>query len=1014
MEALLDSGASDCFVDPSVLAQHQLHPLPLRQPIPLELIDGSTPSTGPITHYFPSRIRIHGVHTEDLTCHVMPLGHFKLILGFPWLVRHNPRIDWSSGVLTFASAFCSSSCLSPPPPPPPSAPPPDPPPPLSLPPFSAAATSSLPSSNLPPPPHPDLFTQVPEAYHDYLDVFSEAQANTLPLHRKYDLHIPLLPNTTPPWGPIYGMSAIELATMKEYVRNYLANGFIRPSQSPAAAPVMFVKRPDGKLRLVVDYRGLNSVTVKNRFPLPLIPEMLDRLHTAKVFTKIDLRNAYHQVRVKEGDEWKTAFRCREGHFEYQVCPQGPTNAPAMFQCFMNDILREYLDVIAVGILDDVIIFSPNPAEHVGHVRSILQVLRQHKLYAKIEKCEFDKDEMTFVGYLVSKTGIGRDPAKVSAILEWPTPTSVKEVQSFLGFSNFYRKFILHYSALTSPLTSLTRKGVKFTWSQASDAAFRMLQQAFTSAPVLQHFQPELPLTIEADASDFALGCVLSQPSPDGILHPICFYSRKFTPAELNYPIYDKELLAVVEAFKQWRVYVEGAAHPVCVYTDHKNLEYFSTARTTSRRHARWAATLAAYDYKITFRRGASNGLPDALSRRPDYLPPPLPSLPILSLAGVAPLFHTPPLIGSAVLVSPSDPLLPEVAAAQAGDATLSALINSLQGGPGGESNPALPGGRPSGRSGEQQFRLHNGLLYSQGRLCIPPGSAALILKILQQYHDGPLAGHYGVARTQALVAQYFLWPGLATAVDTYVRSCDACQRNKVVRHAPFGLLSPLPIPTRPWLSVSLDWITDLPPSHYHDAILVVVDRLTKQALFIPTTKSMAAPDVAALFLQHVVRVHGLPETLVSDRDPVFTSHFWTRLLELCGIRANRSSAFHPQTDGQTERLNSVLEQYLRMYCDYQQTDWASLLPMAEFSYNNSKHSATTLTPFFANYGFHPSMSLLPPSPASKTPAADSYVQRLREAQIVLQRELLKARKAMELSANRRRRPAPTLIPGQKV
>ena len=197
----------------------------------------------------------------------------------------------------------------------------------------------------------------------------------------------------------------------------------------------------------------------------------------------------------------------------------------------------------------------------------------------------------------------------------------------------------------------------------------------------------------------------------------------------------------------------------------------------------------------------------------------------------------------------------------------------------------------------------------------------------------------------------------------------------MVRHAPFGLLSPLLIPTRPWLSVSLDWITDLPPSHYHDAVLVVVDRLTKQALFIPTTKSMAAPDVAFLFVQHVVRVHGLPETLVSNRDLVFTSHFWRRLLELCGIRANRSSAFHLQTDGQTERLNSVLEKYLRMYCDYQQTDWASLLPLAEFSYNNSKHSATSLNPFFANYGFHPNMFLLPPSPSSSTPAADSYVQR---------------------------------------
>ena len=307
-----------------------------------------------------------------------------------------------------------------------------------------------------------------------MDVFSELKANTLPPHRKYDLEIPLLPGTSPPWGRIYPMSAPELGAMKTYLKEYLANGFIRHSRSPAAAPVMFVKRPDGKLRLVVDYRGLNKVTVKNRYPLPLIPEMLDRLHRAKIFTKIDLRNAYHQVRVKAGDEWKTAFRCREGQYEYCVCPQGPTNAPAMFQHFMNDILREHLDLTAVGILDDVIIFSEDPALHTQHVRSILQILRENQLYAKVEKCEFDKDHMTFVGYMVSRSGIGMDPAKVSAILDWPVPKSVKEVQSFLGFANFYRKFILHYSALATPLTTLTRKGVKFTWSEQADAAFRAL------------------------------------------------------------------------------------------------------------------------------------------------------------------------------------------------------------------------------------------------------------------------------------------------------------------------------------------------------------------------------------------------------------------------------------------------------------------------------------------------------------------------------------------------------------
>ena len=853
-------------------------------------------------------------------------------------------------------------------------------------------------------------------------MFSEPQANVLPPHRKYDLEIPLKPGAMPPWGPIYPLSAPENVAMKEYIKAYMANGFIRHSRSEAAAPCMFVKRDDGKLRLVIDYRMLNAVTVKNRYPLPLIPEMLDRLNSAKIFTKIDLRNAYHQVRVKEGHEWKTAFRCREGHFEYTVCPQGFTNSPACFQHFMNDILREHLDMTAVGILDDVIIYSEDTPSHIGHVSAILQILRDNRLYAKIEKCEFHKDQMTFVGYMVSSAGIGMDPEKVSSVLDWPVPTSIKEVQAFLGFANFSRRFIDGYSSLTSPLTDLTRKTKhKFTWTDKAGAAFTQLQQAFTSAPVLQHFQPHLQITMETDASDFAIGCILSQTSSDGNLHPVCYYSRKLSPAEINYPIYDKELLAVVAGFKHWRVYMEGAQHSVQVYTDHKNLEYFSTARTTSRRHSRWAASLATYDFRIIYRKGTANGKADALSRRPDYKSLPPPSIPILSEPPSPPILSGPqsaqfpptPHLAAAMFLSPEDPLLPEIAAAQAADATLSAIIDIYLRRPDGESNPALPAGSPSGRS-QEQYSMQGGILYTQGRILIPPTSQKLILKILQQYHDAPLAGHYGVARTQALIAQYFVWPGLATAVNSYVLSCDACQRNKPVRHAPFGLLSPLSIPSRPWSHVSLDWITDLPPSHYHDAILVVVDRLTKMAIFIPTTKSMPAPDVAALFVQHVIRAHGVPANIVSDRDPIFTSHFWRRLMELLGIHSNRSTAFHPQTDGQTERLNSVLEQYLRIYCDFQQTDWASLLPLAEFSYNNSKHSATTLSPFFANYGFHPSMSLLPAHPNSQTPAADSYVLQLQQAQVVLQRELLKARKAMEKSANRRRRQAPTLLPGAKV
>ena len=297
---------------------------------------------------------------------------------------------------------------------------------------------------------------------------------------------------------------------------------------------MFVKKKDGTLRLCVDYRKLNDITVKDRTALPLIPELLDRLHAAKIFTKIDLRNAYNQLRIKEGDEYKTAFGTRYDHFESLVVPFGTTGAPAAFQRFMSHLLRDFLDRFAVNILDDITIYSDNLEDHIPHVKQILQVLRDNRLFAKIEKCDFHKDSMDFLGYVISTKGIGMDLSKVNSVLDWPAPTTVKHVQAFLGFANFYRKFIQNFSSLTQPLTDLTKASVPFTWSASADKAFSLLKLAFTSAPVLAHFQPHLPITVEADASDFAMGVVLSQTAEDGTLRPVAYWSRKFIEAEKNY------------------------------------------------------------------------------------------------------------------------------------------------------------------------------------------------------------------------------------------------------------------------------------------------------------------------------------------------------------------------------------------------------------------------------------------------------------------------------------------------
>jgi hypothetical protein len=433
---------------------------------------------------------------------------------------------------------------------------------------------------------PDL-SSVPPEYHEFAKLFSNIEAEKLPPHRPYDHTIPLEPGTTPPFGPIYPMSPAELEVLRKYCEDKLRIGFLRHSQSPCGAPILFVKKPDGTLRLCVDYRGLNKITTKNRYPLPLIGELLDRICRAKYFTKFDIRDGYHRLRVAAGEEWKTAFRCRYGLFEYTVMPFGLCNAPGTFQHYMNDTFREFLDKFLIIYLDDMLIFSDTLEEHRTHVRLVLERLQDSELYLKPSKCQFHVQEVGFLGFIVGPNGVQMDPEKLSAITTWPAPKCVSDIRVFLGLANFYRRFVKDFSKVVSPITSLLKKHRKFHWDSAAQGAFDKLRTAFTTAPVLRHFDSILPTVIEADASDYALGSVISQRDPtDGTLHPITFHSRKFNPAEENYEIYDKEMLAIVETMDKYRHYFEGLGQKVTVYSDHRNLLWFTETKVYNRRQAR--------------------------------------------------------------------------------------------------------------------------------------------------------------------------------------------------------------------------------------------------------------------------------------------------------------------------------------------------------------------------------------------------------------------------------------------
>ena len=817
--------------------------------------------------------------------------------------------------------------------------------------------------------------EIPECYRDLADVFSKKEAHTLPPHRgRLDHHIPLVDDAKPTFGPIYNLSETELKVLKNYIEEKLAKAWIRPSTSPFGSPVLFVKKPDGSLRLCVDYRALNRMTIKNRYPIPLTTEIMDRIRNAKEFSRVDVRDAFHRMRVAEGDEWKTAFRTRYGHFEYLVMPFGLCNAPATFQSYINDALRDFLDEFCVAYLDDVLIYTDGThEEHVQHVRQVLQRLLDHGLYAKLEKCEFHVRETRFLGFIISPDGIAMDPERIATIVDWPTPKSVHDIRVFLGFCNFYRRFIDSYSREVLAMTILLRKtSDAFQWTSEAQKAFERLKYLFTQAPILRHFDPELPIYLYTDASGFAISGIICQ-FHNGNLHPIAFWSRKLTPAECNYDIHDLEMLAIVSAFQHWRHYLEGAKHTVTVYTDHKNLEVFMVTKVLNRRQARWAELLAGYDFVLTPIPGSKNPA-DGPSRRPDYakdvVAPSGPLLPPSSLRNLpggaletlrshlgatsgtpppdAPLFR---LSATLAVFTPEPPLYQRFVDALSNDPVALA-----------QKEPTAP------------YTWRNGLLLHDSFIYVPE---TLRLDVLHMHHDDPLAGHFGIARTLELLSRNYWFPQMSSYVKQYVSTCDLCSRSKPSRHMKHGELLPLPIPSGPWKGITCDYIVDLPLSNGYDALLVFVDRFTKMMHLIPCNKTADAPLFARMFLDHIIRLHGIPDSLVSDRGSIFTSHFWKSLTKLLGVNGRLSTSFHPQTDGQTERMNQTVEQYLRIYCNYQQDNWYDYLSLAEFAYNNAYQSSIKCSPFYANYGFNPQFHInLQHADASDVPAAKDYAERL--------------------------------------
>ncbi|KAL0167736.1 hypothetical protein M9458_035958, partial [Cirrhinus mrigala] len=917
-------GSSGNFISSDCLKELQLSRLCHHQEYAVTTIQGRPLGRGKVQYSTPYiTLQIGLFHFEEIKLLVLEGSTASIILGRPWLKIHNPELRWDTCDVTRWSKHCFIHCLS------------------GIPPHHV--TSVQLASTLVESPEPTSVQEIPADYRAFQDVFSKQAATKLPPHRPWDCAIDLLPGAQLAKGKIYPLSIPERQAMEAYITEALNQGFIRPSTSPAASSFFFVGKKDGGLRPCIDYRTLNSQIIQQPYPLPLVPAALEELRGSQVFTKLDLRSAYNLVRIREGDEWKTAFVTPTGHYEYLVMPYGLSISPSVFQTFMNEVLSVYID--------DILIYSRNMAEHRQHVQQVLHKLRQYQLYLKLEKCEFHQSSVYFLGYNISAEGVHMDQRKVDAILKWPPPRTVKELQRFLGFSNFYRRFIQGYSSITAPLTSLLRgKPKHLTWNPAAHEAFQHLTHLFSTAPLLHHPDPELPFTVEVDASTAGVGAVLSQAAGDpALLHPCAFYSHKLSPAEQNYDVGNRELLAIKLALEEWRHWLEGARHPVTIITDHKNLQYLRDAKRLNPRQARWALFFTRFRLKITYRPGSKNIPADALSRQsaPEPSADPEPIIP--SHLFISPIiWNIDRDIQQATLQEPAPPDCPE------------------------------------------------------GKIYVP---SSLRNHLLGTVHQSPGSGHPGSKRTLSLLQSCYWWSSMRRDSIRYVQSCSVCARSNSLRMSPAGLLVPLPIPERPWSHLGVDFITDLPRSEGNTCVLVVVDRFSKMCKLIPLNGLPTAMETAEHLFNQVFCQFGLPEEIVSDRGPQLISHVWKAFFKLLG--------YHPQTNGQTERKIQELGRYLRAYCQEDQHSWSRFLPWAEYAQNPLRQDSTGLTPFQCVLGYQPPLFPWTEEP-SNVPAVDYWFRESERVWDSAHHHLQRAIRRDKHFADARRRIAPLNQPGDSV
>ncbi|KAD4889014.1 hypothetical protein E3N88_21087 [Mikania micrantha] len=653
--------------------------------------------------------------------------------------------------------------------------------------------------------------------------------------------------------------------------------------------------------MCIDYRELNKLTIKNRYPLPRIDDLFDQLQGATWFSKIDLRSGYHQLRVHDDDIPKTAFRTRYGHYEFLVMPFGLTNAPAVFMDLMNR-------------------------------------------------------EVQFLGHIVDDKGVHVDPAKIEAVKNWKTPTTPTEIRSFLGLAGYYRRFISNFSKIAVPLTALTHKGKPYEWGPKQENAFQTLKHMLCNAPILTLPDGNNDFVVYCDASNQGLGCVLMQRGK-----VIAYASRQLKIHEKNYTTHDLELGAVVFALKIWRHYLYGTK--CVVFTDHKSLQHIFDQKELNTRQRRWAELLSDYDCEIRYHPGKANVVADALSRK-DHSKS-------IHLRSIQTQTDIQSRISEAQHISVTEGNMYE---------EMSCGVELLL------------------------ETKSNGLLYFLNRIWVPNRNN-LRAFIMNEAHKSRYSIHPGADKMYKDLRYQYWWPGMKKDIALFVAKCLTCSKVKAEHQRPSGLLEQPEIPVWKWENIAMDFITKLPrTSSGHDSIWVIIDRLTKSAHFIPIREDYRVEKLARIYINEIVSRHGVPLSIISDRDGRFISHFWKSLQSIFGTQLDLSTAYHPQTDGQSERTIQTLEDMLRSCVIDFGGNWDTHLPLTEFSYNNSYHTSIDMAPFEALYGRKCRSPICWSEIGEVQITGPELIQETTDKIMQIRRNLLAARSRQKSYADKRRKP----------